>query len=656
MYKNIMIGLMLLLFTCSMESVYAQNKSTTIEVIEGKKYYIHEVKKGETLYGIAKTYQVSMDAIAYENPEIFNGIKPGDKLRIPIQATPSENKTHTVQKGETLYGIAKMYKVTVEEIVQKNPDASNGIKVGQSLIIPVHQVASADYSVVQSNKETPIPKKESELSKSFKPDPSKHIVQKGETIYGITKQFKLSEETLYKLNPDLKTVGLVVGQEIYVKPPALLYPSDTTSKKISQENSKENIINTTNNETVLLNTADCNTLLSPVRTIKVALLIPLGNDIISLDEEESTTDIDFKPVAKPYLEFYEGFLMALDSIRKQGLSVELLQYDIKHDSSKIKQILNDKAMQDVDLIIGPFNENIFEIVAVWAEKKHINVIDPLNTSNHALYNYSNVIQLNTSLVSQIEQEVRYFASFDSVNISIIKSGNSEESQLISIYKKNYMEIFAQNFPQKTPSLKEIVFNQSGDDTNLDKVLDNDKINVVFIPSSSQTFVLNVINKLNDFTKNDKIILSYLPSWKKFEQNFELEHLFNLHTYATHCLYINYEEPDVKRFVMDYRFLYKIEPSKFSFLGYDGGIYFLTLIQKYGKSFQSCINSVTIHNLSSHFYFKKVNKKGGYENTGIYLTRFNENTNDVTVSNIITDKIILPLSLPYIELRKVGIQK
>ncbi len=112
----------------------------------------------------------------------------------------------------------------------------------------------------------------------------------------------------------------------------------------------------------------------------MALFIPLLNDDALIDEEDASTDPNFKLSPKPFIEFYEGFLMAIDSIRRQGLSVELLQYEIKRDSSKIKQYLNDKNLQDADLIIGPFYDNIFDMVAAWAKVKTYSCCKLFSTS------------------------------------------------------------------------------------------------------------------------------------------------------------------------------------------------------------------------------------------------------------------------------------
>ncbi|MCX7862133.1 MAG: LysM peptidoglycan-binding domain-containing protein [Bacteroidales bacterium] len=635
------IYLFAIIFSILTINSYTQEvkKSSEIEVVQGKKYYIHTVQKGETLYSIAKAYEVSMDAIAYENPDVFQGIKPEQKLKIPILATPFEKKEHEVQKGETLYGIAKKYNTTIEEIVQLNPDVIKGIKPGQLLMIPVRTVASADYQQ---------PKNVVEQKNIPSANVTKHIVKKGETIYGICKLYNIEQEKLYEWNPSLKQVNLQVGQEllIYATP-----KSNELNTKTTKET--ENIdTNIKQNSTTIkaIEAIDCQKAIQ-TKTIKVAILLPLQNDFAILEEEESSTDPNIKLSPKSYLEFYEGFLLAIDSIRKSGTNIELWQYEIKRDSSKVIQLLNDKNLQNADLIIGPFHENIFEMVASWAESKQIPVINPVMPSNKALYNCSNVIQLNTTLNSQIEQFARYMASFDSLNMIIVHTNSNEDIQILTIYKKHYIESYTDNFKSKLPSLKEINYHQSGQE-GLEKLLHRNKINIVFIPSQSQVFVINLMTKLNELTKSYRIILCYMPTWKKFENNIELEHLFNLNTHAFQPFYIDYNRPEVNNFVRFYRFYFKTDPSRLSFLGFDAGIYFLSMIKNYGKSFYSCINHCDAKTLSSNFYFEKVGKNGGYENKGLFILRYDNVENNLLLSNIVHDKFIQPLFMPSIEVRKL----
>lgn len=126
--------------------ISAQEKSTNIQTINGKKYYIHKVEKGQSLYAIAKLYETDINIVLAENDEAIDGIRQGQELKIPVSpAQPSSAKSnakdtvrymyHTVEKKETVYAITKKYNITEQRLLELNPDIKSGIKHGQCLIV-----------------------------------------------------------------------------------------------------------------------------------------------------------------------------------------------------------------------------------------------------------------------------------------------------------------------------------------------------------------------------------------------------------------------------------------------------------------------------------------------------------------------------------------
>ena len=103
--------------------VFSQEKATEIEIINGNKYYIHKIEKGNTLYAISKKYLVDIDVLIEENPLIKDGFKIDQVIKIPIRRqnknleksnTPgikADNMLHTVEKGQTLYSLSKLYNI-----------------------------------------------------------------------------------------------------------------------------------------------------------------------------------------------------------------------------------------------------------------------------------------------------------------------------------------------------------------------------------------------------------------------------------------------------------------------------------------------------------------------------------------------------------------
>lgn len=190
-----------------------------------KKVIEHKVLAKQTLYSISKMYGVEQSDIVGMNPEIQgNTIKIGQTLKIPISnMTKGEEQERVINqindtqlphksntsnrnvkkkyvtyevknKKETLYSISKQFGVSINEIIEANPYAQDGIKKGDILQIPID--------------EKNIPKTSgNELY---------HLVQPKETIYGICKQYNISKEDLFRRNPRLQTEGLKYGDTIFI--------------------------------------------------------------------------------------------------------------------------------------------------------------------------------------------------------------------------------------------------------------------------------------------------------------------------------------------------------------------------------------------------------------------------------------------------------
>ena len=133
--------LLLVIFTTV--NCFAQSDSLEVHTINGKDYYIHIVEKGESLYAIHKKYDVPQGVLKKENPSVLDGLSIGEKIFIPIKKNVSEPSVdgnfinHTVQKKQTLYSIARIYKVKHREIIAVNPGVKGGLKEGQIIKIPI---------------------------------------------------------------------------------------------------------------------------------------------------------------------------------------------------------------------------------------------------------------------------------------------------------------------------------------------------------------------------------------------------------------------------------------------------------------------------------------------------------------------------------------
>lgn len=166
------------------------------------------MRKGETLYSISKKYNVTVSQLEELNPTAKNGLSINSILQIS-KNNESESIEHQVVAKETLYGLSKKYNVSVEKLKQFNPSIeSEGLKIGMILKIPTSSnTVVSDKGIVSNSK--PQKEKKERIQEVF------HTVLAKETKYGISKKYKMSIAELEKLNPQIKN-DLAIGTRLII--------------------------------------------------------------------------------------------------------------------------------------------------------------------------------------------------------------------------------------------------------------------------------------------------------------------------------------------------------------------------------------------------------------------------------------------------------
>lgn len=184
--------------------------SVRTEMINGKRYIIHQVDPKETLFAISRKYKVTVAEIIENNAKADAGLAVGQELKIPYKPkspVQKENNTHKVAPKETLFSIAKMYEVSVEELKKWNNLAGNTLSAGQELIVKAPEaktISSPDYKKLKGV----------------------HVVTEKETLFSIAKAYGASLQQLREWN-NLTTDEVKTGQPLFVLPPMYL-PENTT--------------------------------------------------------------------------------------------------------------------------------------------------------------------------------------------------------------------------------------------------------------------------------------------------------------------------------------------------------------------------------------------------------------------------------------------
>ena len=592
-------------FQFSIENCLAQTDSLEVHQVNGKSYYIHVVEPGNTLYSISKKYNVPVDVIEKENVSVADGLSLGEKIFIPVKKDAAQEFesingnffVHKVEKGRTLYSLAKEFNLQQKDIIALNPEIDEtGIKEGQEIKIPVKEIKqqkpSEEFAKTSNTYQT-------------------HFVKAGETLYSLSKLYQVSIDSIKLVNNGLLE-GLKVDQSIYIpikqNRVASIQETSTEVKPLVQ--SIKQYVQSTVNE----NHKD---------VYKIALLLPFYLEENQEIPENPLEKKKIYPRSTFAVEFYQGVLVALDSISTDKVKFELLVYDTKgQDSSVTDRILMKSDIKTVDLIIGPLYPSNFEKVARFALKQNIPVVSPVKQSNKVLLGNDNIFKVVSSRTSSINQIVRLVTdSFSRDHLLAIQYQNNQESALVDTYIKEYnAAILRKNDTSRYSPVKKVVVSKS-DDILLQ--LKPNANNVIFLPTTNSTFITNLftalITKLNSKEYSDCVVtLIGLEEWMQFE-NIDIEYFQRLNVHLAVNQFVDYEDEYTKMVIKSYHEKTETYPTNNSFLGFDIASYFGSNFIKFGSVFSNETNASK--RISTQFSFFKTGVESGYENTYTRMIKF-----------------------------------
>lgn len=597
---------------------------------QDENYLFHTVQAGETLYRIAQIYQVSVSNILSANPVLDgNALGVGSKVRIPknIEAKGgkhSENPGfvfHVVEAGETLFSISQKYGRSPMEIKLVNNDLNT---------VPVSMI------VLSIGQELRIPREKLNLQLNQKSLFIKHEVKKKETFYGITKTYGVDVDVLKLVNPSMDFLSIRKGDELVVPLPSW-YKS---LAKVSEDEYVDDV--PAKKLTDLMEPGDCGSYDYFIERpkINVALMMPFdagGYQLVKNTPDSLRSDFHraLASKGKNYVEFYEGVLLALDSLKKEGVSVKLFVYDTQRDSTNIDRLLRRPEMGNMNLIVGPASLNNMRSVAAFAQEKRIPAVFPFSVMDGSIRNNPFVYQASPidTLVRQnsVAQMMADAAGKRLVILTVDGNSNFEKSVLSSIRQKQ---------AEGGPAPAEIVFHRYSqkDIASIDELLHKDKDNLVLITSIDESRVSRILTNLglmSDRTKHQLTILGF-AEWLKF-QTVEPEDLHKLNVCVYSSYGADYKSVQCGRFASAYREWFSAEPlsfnpyfqrygaqsgySRFGMWGYDVTLFFVSAVKKFGPRFSNCVGNYHPDLLQSNFRFTHLTNWGGAYNSGLIRIQF-----------------------------------
>lgn len=652
-YLDSILLISLLYFTITVPVIHAQEpvpiqKSENKVIIEGKIYYLHNVKPGQTLYSISRAYGIKETDIESENPGASAGLKVGQVLKIPFQQISIKQEPvykdtslyipHVLKKGETLFSLSRYYNVSLSDIEKLNPGIDPvSLKEGQIIYFP------------------------KSITKKEETEYIDHKVRRKETLYRISKKYDISVDDIKKHNPDIIHGQIKTGQILKI-------PKEKKTSDLHYEEDIKETIDTVSYvqkpDSVMLDTLSIYMDIEETprkKTIDIAMLIPF-NFPDTTDSLTELTDIDperaanpqidasaLKPFSLNYLEFLEGSLIALDSMKKRGISVNLRVFDTYKSHEKVKEIITSGELNDMDLIIGPFYIFNAEIISDYAKKERIPLILPFLTSDSLLKNNPYLFQLNPSGLTELNAMTGYISQLENYNVILFYAKNDNETT-----RANYIKTILQYLPQfslqdSISAIKELIYDpleKTDLSVRLAEILSPEKKNMVIIPSANEAFVYIAVTQLFFQLKSYNIEIFGMPQWSVF-QNLDLLYLHKLNLRYLTPYYFTYDDEQLQSYLKNWRREFLAEPvsltrkgCSYAFLGYDIIWYFGNAYKKYGKRFLLHSEKYTPDLLMNPFIFQKQSLTSGFENTSLWMVNYTPDLN-IKSENFVFQKILKP---------------
>lgn len=547
--KRLQLILAALLIT-TMAAMATEPSKVTV-TYQDKKYYVHTVAEGDTLYSLSKTYGVSQEIIIRVNGMESTDVVLGTKVYVPCidgrvaqdDSQPKEGAVveHVVSAGETLYSLSRKYGMTQEELLEWNGlDSHADIKAGMTL-------------KVKSNPKN----NNSKGGGGSRNGSASSRSENGGNMYSGSEQQSAQQETA------------VIDRYF-----------DSVVAEAAAAESEE-----------LFEALPANAVL------KVTLVLPFH---VRGEAKDNIVD------------FYRGVLLGFEDLKAQGRSVELSVLDSQRSLNVINELIENGEF-DSQLIIGPVYSDEFSSVLKYAEKQGIPVVSPLQyvaSDSPVLFNMPPMSSLRgapiASLLDGSREVVTIYASQnDDDFIRDVRAVATHQRELALNFKFDRSSYFYKRNSNGT----------NGVMVSIDELLRDKSNKVFVIMASSSTDVDRILTTLSSTKSSirgrghacgDYVVIGN-SEWLKMG-NIDRDIFFHNDVIFVVPYYANRIEERVRLFDGRYVTSYNTLPSRSAYRGYDAAVIFGRMMYEGLDSFLS----KTHMPLVTPYTFKEVN--GSYVNT------------------------------------------
>lgn len=421
-----------------------------------------------------------------------------------------------------------------------------------------------------------------------------YTVKKKDTLFGISKLHGISIEQLIDANPKMKNVGYTLqkGETIYI-PKQEKKQLPTTQQNTDKSAATKGDVRK--------------------RAVEVGVLLPLHN-----------VDGD----GRRMIEYYRGILMACDSLKQRGVSVNIHAWNVNIDAD-IRSFLVNEQVKNCDLIFGPLYTKQVEPLANYCHIYNIKLVIPFSISGNDVQNNEAIFQIyqdgNRLNKRYIDSYLSNFADYHPVFIDCNDTTSTKGNFTFGLRKQLEAKGIGYN-----------ITNLKSSEVNFAKSFSTSKPNMVILNTGRSPELNVALAKLNSLKVTHpgiKVSLYGYTEWLMYTQ-YQLDNFYKFDTYIPTTFYYNPLSTATRSLENSYRRWFGSEMlhylPRFALMGYDHARYFIEGLHVYGSAFEGKnTQKITYKPIQTPLYFSKY-EKGGMQNTRTMLIHY---THDQSIEAI-----------------------
>ncbi|MCM1401595.1 MAG: LysM peptidoglycan-binding domain-containing protein [Bacteroides sp.] len=594
-----------------------------VKNVNGTSYHYYTVQPQESLYALSKRFGKSEKEILKLNPDAANGLKAGQQLLL-AKAKDSKAETYVVKKQETAYGISKRFGISLERFYELNPDAVDGVREGQTVVIRPNSPAKNSQSKAADVKKEANDKSSASVKTTISNSGKKHVIAEHETLYQIARDNNISLAELLAANPNLDSARYAAGTTIVIPQSDAQTSPSGNSYLVKAGDTFYGIASRHGVDVAQLYAAN-----PGVETLQEGMTIVLPESCAEPRDEPQAMPAETPKskmtvaVVLPFMleeqdkhnksvvEFYRGFLLAVDSLRNSGHPIHVLTFDTNNTSEGLDAVLQNPSLKEAQAIIAPDNAEHLAALNQFGLDNKIMVLNLFNNRDTAYLSNPYSIQAALPRDDMYSRAAKAFIdTFQGYTPVFLVSDDGRKDKL------EFITVVKEQLDKAGKTYKEVGYSGTLSLEALNTALQPGE-KYAFLPASSHkdefdhvSTAIAAYKDARDF-KNEVVVWGY-PEWLANRAAYSKMHELDSYVYSRNDLPETFTAEAVNRGYAKWFGPNMIQSfPRRAYMGFDAGMFLLNSLSFNGGDFTK--GTPYVSSLTLPLTLKRVQNGGLFNN-------------------------------------------